>query len=45
MQLSSTGGLNTTTNQTDPRSINQTLGGGWDRKGLGIDLAYLEWNR
>ena len=43
MQLSSTGGLNTTTNQTDPRSINQTLGGGWDRKGLGIDLAYLEW--
>lgn len=43
VQLATTGGLNTTTNQTDPRSTNQTLGNGWDRKAVGIDLAFLDW--
>jgi hypothetical protein len=27
----------------DPRSTNQTLGEGFTRKGVGIDLAYLDW--
>ena len=27
----------------DPRSTNQTLGNGWDRKGLAVDLAYVDW--
>jgi hypothetical protein len=43
VQLSTTGGLNTSTNQTDTRSTNQTLGNGFDRKDIGLDLAYLDW--
>jgi len=27
----------------NPRSTNQTLGTGWDRKSVGIDLAYVDW--
>lgn len=42
VQLATTGGLNTF-NQTDPRSTNQTLGQGFDRKAIGLDLAYLDW--
>ena len=37
------GGLNLTTNQTDPRSANQTLGNGFDRKSVGFDLLYVDW--
>jgi hypothetical protein len=42
LQLATTGGLNAF-NQTDPRSTNQTLGQGFDRKAIGVDLAYLDW--
>jgi Skp family chaperone for outer membrane proteins len=31
------------TGNNDPRSTNQTLGSGWDRKGIAVDLAYLDW--
>ena len=27
----------------DPRSTNQTLGEGWTRKGIAVDLAYVDW--
>lgn len=27
----------------DPRSSNQTLGGGGTRKSIGVDLAYMDW--
>ncbi len=37
LQLATSGGNN------DPRSTNQSLGSGWDRKGVAIDLAYLDW--
>jgi hypothetical protein len=37
VQLATNGGNN------DPRSTNQTLGSGFDRKGVAIDLAYLDW--
>jgi hypothetical protein len=37
VQLATNGG------NDDPRSTNQTLGDGWDRKSIGFDLAYLEW--
>jgi hypothetical protein len=37
VQLATNGG------NDDPRSTNQTLGDGFDRKGIGFDLAYLEW--
>ncbi|MGQ0430621.1 MAG: putative porin [Gammaproteobacteria bacterium] len=37
IQLATNGGNN------DPRSTNQTLGEGWARKGIGLDLAYVEW--
>jgi hypothetical protein len=37
LQLATNGGNN------DPRSTNQTLGSGSERKGVGIDLAYLDW--
>lgn len=37
VQLATNGG------NDDPRSTNQTLGDGLDRKGIGFDLAYLEW--
>ncbi len=31
------------TGNDSARSTNQTLGTGWDRKSLGIDLAYVDW--
>lgn len=37
IQLATNGGNN------DPRSTNQTLGEGWSRKGVAIDLAYVDW--
>jgi cell division protein FtsB len=37
VQLATNGGNN------DPRSTNQTEGEGWTRKGVGIDLAYVDW--
>ena len=37
LQLATNGGNN------DPRSTNQTLGSGWERKGVAVDLAYLDW--
>ncbi len=35
--------LGTTGGNGDPRSTNQTLGEGFTRKGLGLDLAYAQW--
>jgi type II secretory pathway pseudopilin PulG len=35
--------LATNAGNSDPRSRNQTLGEGWTSKGIGIDLAYLDW--
>ena len=37
LQIASSGG------NGDPRSTNQTMGSGFDRKGLAIDLAYVDW--
>jgi hypothetical protein len=37
IQLATGGGTN------DPRSTNQTLGSGWDRKQVALDLAYADW--
>jgi hypothetical protein len=37
VQLATNGGTG------DPRSTNQTLGSAFDRKGVGIDLAYVDW--
>jgi Skp family chaperone for outer membrane proteins len=37
VQLATNGGNN------DPRSTNQTIGSGFDRKGVAIDLAYVDW--
>lgn len=37
LQLATGGGTN------DPRSTNQTLGSGLDRKQISLDLAYLDW--
>ena len=37
LQLATNGGNN------DPRSTNQTLGSGFDRKGVAVDLAYIDW--
>jgi len=37
IQLATNGGNN------DPRSTNQTEGEGWTRKGIGLDLAYVDW--
>jgi Skp family chaperone for outer membrane proteins len=37
LQIASNGG------NGDPRSTNQTMGSGLDRKGLAIDLAYIDW--
>ena len=37
VQLATNGGNN------DPRSTNQTLGSGFDRKGIAFDLAYVDW--
>ena len=37
IQLATNGG------NSDPRSTNQTEGEGWTRKGVGLDLAYVDW--
>src|SRR5262245_47718862 len=37
LQLATNGG------NGDPRSTNQTLGSGFDRKGVAVDQAYLDW--
>lgn len=37
LQVGTSGGNN------DPRSTNQTLTNGFDRKGFAIDLAYMDW--
>jgi hypothetical protein len=41
--LTGTIGLATNGGSNDPRSTNQTLGEGWTRKGVAIDLAYVDW--
>jgi outer membrane murein-binding lipoprotein Lpp len=41
--LSGTIGLATNGGTGDPRSTNQTLGEGWTRKGIAVDLAYVDW--
>lgn len=35
--------LATNAGNGDPRSYNQTLGDEWSRKGVGLDLAYVDW--
>lgn len=35
--------LATNAQNNDPRSANTTLGSGFDRKGIGFDLAYIDW--
>ena len=41
--LTGTIGIATNGGTSDPRSTNQTLGEGWTRKGIGLDLAYVDW--
>jgi hypothetical protein len=41
--LTGTIGIATNGGTGDPRSTNQTLGEGWTRKGIGLDLAYVDW--
>ncbi len=41
--LTGTIGLATNGGNGDPRSTNQTLGEGWTRKGIAVDLAYVDW--
>jgi len=41
--LTGTIGIATNGGSGDPRSTNQTLGEGWTRKGIGLDLAYVDW--
>ncbi len=41
--LTGTIGLATNGGNNDPRSTNQTLGEGWTRKGVALDLAYVDW--
>jgi hypothetical protein len=41
--LTGTVGLATNGGTNDPRSTNQTLGEGWTRKGIALDLAYVDW--
>lgn len=41
--LTGTIGIATNGGLGDPRSTNQTLGEGWTRKGIGLDLAYVDW--
>ena len=41
--LTGTIGIATTGGTGDPRSTMQTLGEGWTRKGIGLDLAYVDW--
>jgi regulator of replication initiation timing len=41
--LTGTIGLATNGGTGDPRSTNQTVGESWTRKGVAIDLAYVDW--
>ncbi len=41
--LTGTIGLATGGGSNDPRSTNQTLGDGWSRKQVALDLAYVDW--
>ena len=41
--LTGTIGLATNGGTGDPRSTNQTLGEGWTRKGIAVDLAHVDW--
>ncbi len=41
--LTGTIGLATGGGSNDPRSTNQTLGDGWSRKQVSLDLAYVDW--
>jgi hypothetical protein len=41
--LTGTIGIATNGGSGDPRSTNQTLGEGWTRKGIALDLAYVDW--
>jgi hypothetical protein len=41
--LTGTIGFATNGGSNDPRSTNQTLGEGWTRKGIALDLAYVDW--
>ena len=41
--ISTTLQIATNGSNNDPRSTNQTLGQGFDRKGVSFDLAYLDW--
>jgi hypothetical protein len=41
--LSGTIGVATNGGTGDPRSTNQTLGDSWTRKGIALDLAYVDW--
>ena len=41
--MSGTIGIATNGGSGDPRSTNQTLGEGFTRKGIGLDLAYVDW--
>jgi len=41
--LTGTIGIATNGGSNDPRSTNQTLGEGWTRKGVALDLAYVDW--
>ncbi|MBM4218743.1 MAG: hypothetical protein FJ171_03720 [Gammaproteobacteria bacterium] len=41
--LSGTIGIATNSDTGDPRTTMQTLGDGGSRKGLGLDLAYVDW--
>lgn len=41
--LAGTIGIATNGGSGDPRSTNQTLGDGWTRKGIALDLAHVDW--
>jgi hypothetical protein len=41
--LTGTIGIATNGGSGDPRSTNQTLGEGWTRKGIALDLAHVDW--
>jgi len=41
--LSGTVGVATNGGTGDPRSTNQTVGEAWTRKGIALDLAYVDW--
>lgn len=41
--LTGTIGFATGGGSNDPRSTNQTLGDGWSRKQVSLDLAYVDW--